>query len=748
MLRCFFFVNLIGNIVSEYAHELQSVIQDQQEENNTDIDKREVVEEFHEPYQPTCFPDTFPKEQRLKTRTLTFQVSWYMEFKWLHVAKNCDGVSCFYCTRYLHICPDKVLASKMETAFTGRGFKNWKKALDKFREHERSEAHSQALLSYSQLKNPIERQLSTFKMQQQRTACECLMIIIRTLRYLVRQGLAIRGHAEDDGNFMVLLKERSEDIPALKAWLKHEQGKPIFTHPDIQNEIIQILGNEVLASVLENIKSSTPLVFSVICDGTRDITGDEQESICLRWCDGLEPTESFLGFYKTQSTTGKAIASIISDSLLRLGLPLSCLRGQAYDGAGNMKGSKKGAQSIIIDNQPLAEYVHCVAHCCNLIMKKCCDASSVVKNAMDWANQLGIMFGRAKVKPVFIHLCEEAARAPVGNISKIKPLCPTRWIYRKAQVEEIVKKYNIILDTLRELSEDNYDGSSGLLHCFSNGLTYLGFVLAKDVIDLLELLNKSFQGRKKTLSGTVRSVQTVLDSLSNLRGEDKFTTIFNSCCDKIDELGLEPLALPRTVRPPKRFCGPGKQHEWNSCEEYFRQEYYKVIETAMMGLQEGVIEQSGVQKIVMLENVLITGENTELLNPYPEVDPEALKLEIKLFLKNNSISCLSDAVTAFKEMVPEVRNLFRNVECLVKLLLVSPASSCEAERSFSALRRLKSYLRTTMSQPRLNQVALCYVHKERLDKVDIRKVAQLFVSRKDYRKSLFGSVGDENISLH
>ncbi|KAJ8893403.1 hypothetical protein PR048_005994 [Dryococelus australis] len=110
-----------------------------------------------------------------------------------------------------------------------------------------------------------------------------------------------------------------------------------------------------------------------------------------------------------------------------------------------MKGFNKGAQTIIINNQPLAEYVHCVAHCYNLVMKKCCDATSVVKNAMDWANQLGIIFGHTIVKPIFTHISEETAGSPVENISKMKSLCPTRWLYRKVQIEKI---------TLHELSED------------------------------------------------------------------------------------------------------------------------------------------------------------------------------------------------------------------------------------------------------------------------------------------------------
>jgi len=39
-----------------------------------------------------------------------------------------------------------------------------------------------------------------------------------------------------------------------------------------------------------------------------------------------------------------------------------------------------------------------------------------------------------------------------------------------------------------------------------------------------------------------------------------------------------------------------------------------------------------------------------------------------------------------------------------------PVTNAEAERSFSALKRLKSYLRSTMGQERLSALALLAIH--------------------------------------
>ena len=54
--------------------------------------------------------------------------------------------------------------------------------------------------------------------------------------------------------------------------------------------------------------------------------------------------------------------------------------------------------------------------------------------------------------------------------------------------------------------------------------------------------------------------------------------------------------------------------------------------------------------------------------------------------------------------------LFPNIRKMLIHAMVLPVTLCEAERSFSALRRIKSYLRTTMKQERLNGLALLNIH--------------------------------------
>ena len=84
-------------------------------------------------------------------------------------------------------------------------------------------------------------------------------------------------------------------------------------------------------------------------------------------------------------------------------------------------------------------------------------------------------------------------------------------------------------------------------------------------------------------------------------------------------------------------------------------------------------------------------------------------------------------------------SMFTEVHQLLRLYLTVPMTSATAERTFSTLRRLKSYLRSTMTQKRLNHVVMSHVHKDQTDELDLNDIAKKFVSCNERRLSFFGS---------
>lgn len=138
-------------------------------------------------------------------------------------------------------------------------------------------------------------------LRDQAMARKCLHILFTTLKFLGRQALAIRGHDEDEGNFKQLLLLRCDDQPSVTQWVTQ---KTSMTSHDIQNKILQLQAHAIIRILCDAVRRSQ--IFSVIVDGTQDVSGVEQESICIRYIDtDLRAHEVFVGMYESPDSTGK-----------------------------------------------------------------------------------------------------------------------------------------------------------------------------------------------------------------------------------------------------------------------------------------------------------------------------------------------------------------------------------------------------------------------------------------------------------
>ena len=137
------------------------------------------------------------------------------------------------------------------------------------------------------------------------------MSLLKCIRYLARQGIPLRGHEELDGNYSQLRLLCADFDANLKAWLERYHD---YSSPEIQNEMLNLMSNAIIRGICKDIWESEPAqaaIFSVIVDGTREITGVEQESVCIRYVNNdLQPLEVFIGFYEASSTTGDALSLV------------------------------------------------------------------------------------------------------------------------------------------------------------------------------------------------------------------------------------------------------------------------------------------------------------------------------------------------------------------------------------------------------------------------------------------------------
>ena len=89
-------------------------------------------------------------------------------------------------------------------------------------------------------------------------------------------------------------------------------------------------------------------------------------------------------------------------------------------------------------------------------------------------------------------------------------------------------------------------------------------------------------------------------------------------------------------------------------------------------------------------------------------------------------------------MLDAERALISEAVTLLKLILILSSTNAMSEQSFSAKRRLKTYMLATMNQERLNYLLFLHVHKDHMENLSCIEVAKLFVGDSEHRLSVFG----------
>uniref|UniRef100_A0A2N9IB86 TTF-type domain-containing protein n=1 Tax=Fagus sylvatica TaxID=28930 RepID=A0A2N9IB86_FAGSY len=312
-----------------------------------------------------------PKEHNFPYKTYgannrRFNKGWFTRFDWLEYSIAKDAAFCLYCYLFKRDVGEQAGGD----TFVTEGFSNWK-CPEKLRIHEGgiNSSHNQARRMFEDLLKPNQSIQSFHFKQTDQARIEYrtrLNASIDCIRFLLRQGLAFRGHDESEdssnqGNFLELLKflaDHNEDIKAVT--LRNAPENNMMISPAIQKDIVSAAAVETSNAIIMELGDA---FFSVLIDESRDISTKEQMAVALRYVDKKgHVVERFLGIEHVTDTTALSLKAAVEDLFCRHGLSLSRLRGQGYDGASNMQGQFNGLKTLIMKENESAYYVHCFAH--------------------------------------------------------------------------------------------------------------------------------------------------------------------------------------------------------------------------------------------------------------------------------------------------------------------------------------------------------------------------------------------------
>lgn len=207
---------------------------------------------------------------------------------------------------------------------------------------------------------------------------------------------------------------------------------------------------------------------------------------------------------------------------------------------------------------------------------------------------------------------------------------------------------------------------------------------------------------------------------------------------------------PRKRKVPARFEDGDAEAEFvSTVESHYRQIYYAAIDHMTCAITDRYDSQD-FHTYLQSEQLLlkcVKGSTYEtefqtVTNFYgDDFHPKDLNSQLQALSANFESEkekedvTLSDIVKYFEST--SIRNWLSEVSKLLQLVLIMPATNATSERSFSSLRRIKTYLRSTMTQNRLNNLMTLHVHRDYVDKLELQDIASEFIKR-GQRITIFG----------
>ncbi len=700
------------------------------------------------PHQPGV-SYSFPKRKFGKKQEVlrVFQRCWFAKWNWLHYSEVEDSVLCFTCWKAEQ--EGKLRSTSKDQAFISRGFTNWKDGPECFRRHEESKCHKEAYDMIVSIPNTVPnvgKMLSTIHSKKQHENRKALMVILENTQFLGRQGIAFRGHEECEGNFIQLFKLRSKDDPSLEPCVDRKGSH--YLSPSSQNELLQLMSLAIQRDIMSNIHDSN--YFTIMADECTDSANKEQVVICLRWVDHkLEVHEDFIGLYNVPDISANTIFSVITDCLLRMNLQWNRCRGQCFDGAANMTGIRNGVATKILQLESRALFTHCYGHSLNLAVCDTIKNSKVARDALDTSFEITKLI---KFSPKREAMFDQLKKDLTPDCPGIRVLCPTRWTVRAQSLISILQNYTVLQELWDIVLDQNLDsevrarviGVKAQMESFDY---YFGVCIGELVLSHADNLSKTLQSKTISAAEGQHIAEMTITVLNKMRSTEAYDLFWSSILKKKSNIDVAEPVLPRHRKRPKRYEAGSEEYSPPTVKDHFQRQYFEILDCAINCIKSR-FDQPGYNKYSKVESLLLKAmkgeefeEEYDFVCAFYNDDVSSTPLKIQLQTLATQISeknpSLIDLLEYMKHLNPSQFSMFSEVFTLLKIVLVNPSTNSASERSFSAMRRIKTYLRSSMSQARLNSTMILHVHKERTDQLCLKKIATTFVNN-ERRESVFG----------
>lgn len=378
---------------------------------------------------------------------------------------------------------------------------------------------------------------------------------------------------------------------------------------------------------------------------------------------------------------------------------------QTYDGANVMSGSKGGTQALVKQKFPKADFIHCKAHVLNLVLLRACVSDRNTGSFFKTLSSIASFFSQSSKRNTELKKFIE---------SKIPNVCRTKWAYTSRMVNVVEANYEGILTCFGEiyLGESDWDSDScTLARGLHTAMLEFGFVFQMKIFSAIfsytDVLYSVLQAKELDMIECHKNVQLCRVNIEKLKQNSPKNRIMH---DSMEVAGNSSINRSR-----------------------FEKLYDAIIDRILEEL-DARFKAVGTFRYVGLLNASKFGQFDEsfpkdLFQSFKErfgdqFDLIKLTNELKVLYGKEEFA--SKKVFEILQIIidDDLSEIFSETAKLAKLILTLPSTTASVERSFSILRRIKNYLRTTMGEDRLFYLMLMAVEGELLK--DLMKRASFY----------------------
>ena len=491
--------------------------------------------------------------------------------------------------------------------------------------------------------------------------------------------------------------------------------------------------------------------YMVLADETKDCSKKEQLAIVVRYVDveAVKLFEHFLTYVEATALDADSLSAFILDALRKNQLDPECIVSQGYDGASVMSGRCAGVQQKICEVVPHAAYVHCYAHCLNLVLVDSTKSISEASDFFSLMETLYVFLSRSITHAIFLQ--KQSELQPNKPQRQLQRLSDTRWSCRYLAVDAVCSTFDSVLATLEEIAGEDRTRATEATGIWTQVQTFkflVSLITFWRILSCTKSLSDQLQSREMDLAKAADLVLATISTLKEFRSDDQWNHIYKYVKDIANLHGIS-IDLPRPCRRKQtsRRLQDGIVLESTgvrdvvspSLSEHFKTSIYFPVLDAMLSELErrftdkNLMHMRAVQACAPRSPHFLESDQLAPLADSYGLNKSTLDMECTLAKHTLNGKELDEIIDVLRELSP-LRAAFPLLVKLIQIALTIAVSTAHCERSFFALKRIKSYLRSTMTQQRLVDLAILSVEKELSQSLSLDSVVDQFASQDKNRR--------------